>query len=81
MKLTEDGYHVSEFDLVYEIAYNWLNAETSLAEPLAANVRDTKGKIWKDIVKCERACSLINAGNKPVYVGYAPTVKMFASWE
>lgn len=78
MKLTEDGHIVSELDLGYEIAYHWLNAETSLAEALQVTAKDTQGKIWKDIVKCERACLLINAGNKPVYIGYAPTIKMIA---
>lgn len=65
---TEDNNHAAETDTVYEIMYQWLNAEVSTPYPSRAIVAQIPitAKIWTHECNCQKECNkIIKSGSKP----------------
>jgi len=76
---TEDLHFVTDYCMVYEIRYTRYNYETSLAESCPIMASEASGKIWKDVIQCDRECIKINNANRYDSLEEQPlTVKMIA---
>jgi hypothetical protein len=68
--LTEDGCIVNQYDPVWEIRYEWLNWEISLAYPARTCIRDLPAgaKVWKEQLNAVQVCHCKNVPKKEVWL-------------
>lgn len=66
MRKTEDGHNVFKTERVYEILWNYHNAEVSIAVPSSATPETIPPtvRIWKHRINCERECARLNDQEK-----------------
>lgn len=62
MRITADGYEVTDGEGVYEVLWKYHNAECSEAVPHRTTSKDVpRGfKIWKDLAGCRNECVRLN---------------------
>lgn len=66
MRLTADNHAVEYAEMVWEVMYEYLNPEISLAYPESRSAIDIPDKwpIYKDRWACQMVCNHLNEQNK-----------------